>query len=655
MTGQNRTKQDIPVQAIDKVLTTRGDLFLLEDYHFTKIPREEAMVKKSAILLAFLLGFAMILGFPGFSSENWARIGNFAIVPAPFGQTQLKNPLARSERFRQNRRFFAPSQDVYWICSYGTIQDDLLYTIQQTKDGGYLATGVSYGVDGSSSDATLIKLNSEGSIEWQRAFGRESYDASLQCSVAETSDGGYILATDSIDPDSSPDAQDYAILVLKLSSEGSILWQKIYGKTDSREFAHGEIQQTYDGGYILAGTSLPFDTNISDILVMKLDSAGNIQWDKIFRSVSPQWGDSVKQTSDGGYIVGGSSHGFPWILSDGTYPLFIKLDSYGNIEWQKLYEGYGRYANHRADVIETKDNDLVVADYVQYSSYISYGGYIEYFGDIWVLKLDSAGNIRWQNVYGGSESFEQSHSLCETNDGGYMIGGYIDPYASNRYNGWILKLDSSGNIAWQKAYGEKIASTLFLGLSQKENGDLLAAGYILRPQGQSDTLALNVNEDGEIGEGSEWVTETDAFATPTFIVPVDTDLIPVSAGLIASSSNASSPDCSLSKEVLCWNLHQPPINVSLKVETNRSLYVKELYRILSWEPNPQNDEFNIAQYKIYRKYPGEYYEHLKTVPANTFEYNMGLILKTGEVYEYAITSLDSEGRESPKSASVSIS
>ena len=547
------------------------------------------MVKKSAILLVVLLGLALVPRFPGFSSETYARITSPGTAPAPFAQIQFKNPFARSEeRFRQDRHFlFDSPADIHWICSYGTADYDYLYTIKQTREGGYIAAGKSYDTDNGSSDAVLIKINEEGSLEWQKSYGREGNDASYYCSVVETSNDGYILATDTGNIDSSID-----ILVLKLSSDGSILWQKTYGREATLNYSHGSIQQTRDGGYILAGTSLPQGTWISDVIVLKFDPAGNILWDKILKAWSPQWGDSVQQTPDGGYIVAGGSHGYPWFASDKVYPLILKLDSYGNIEWQKLYEGYGRLNNHRANVIANQDDGYVVADFVQYSqSYVPWGW--EFHGDLWIFKLDPAGNILWQNLYGGSDSWEESYSLCETRDGGYAVGGYTNSYGSALYNGWILKLDSMGNIAWQKTYGEKTASGIVVSLSQKNNGDFLAAGYIVRI-GSTDMLALNIDEEGEIGEDCEWVRDSDAIATPTSSVPIDTNLVPMNAGLISKFSNASSADFNLTQELLCWNLNQPPINVSLRTETNRSLYVKELYNVVSWEPNPLNDKFNIA-------------------------------------------------------------
>jgi hypothetical protein len=594
----------------------------------------------------------LMLKFPGFSSETCVKIINRTTTPYPLAKMQLKNPFVRpEERFRQSRHF-SDSSDIHWICSYGTALNDYLFTIKQTKDGGYLATGKSYDTNNRNADAVLLKLNSEGSIEWQKSYGRENQEAYYPCSVAETSDSGYILATDSVNADSS-NAQDIDILVLKLSSDGSILWQKTYGRDTSKNYVHGEIQQTPDGGYILIGTITPLETNISSILLLKLDSTGNILWDKIFKTPGLQRGDSVQQTSDGGYIVGGGAFGYPGIRSsEKGHPLILKLDSNGNIEWQKLYEGYGRFSSYRTSVITTRDNGYLVADSVEYSKILSQWGEWEYDGDFWVFKLDSAGNILWQNLYGGS-GWDQAFALCETRDGGYAVGGYTESYGRGSSEGWILKLDSTGNITWQKTYGEINAANLLFNISQKNNGDFLAAGYIVR-MAQSDMLALNISEEGEIGVGCEWVMNSGAIATPTFAVPIDTELASMNAGLISNFSTASSANLSLTQELLCWNLHQPPINVSLRTEINRSLYVKEFYNFLSWEPNPVNDKFSVAEYRIYRRVSEGKFEHLKTVPANTFEY-MDMILRTGEVYKYAVTSVDSEGRESPKSVSVFIS
>jgi len=607
-------------------------------------------MKKSSLFAGIFLILSWLVGLPSLSSEDQEKSPARSIITTDsvFG---FKSPLKLRERFQS--RLCSDSSEIRWVCSYGTNQNDFLFTIKQAKDGGYLATGKSYGTNNRSADAVLVKINEEGSLEWQKSYGMAKEEAYYPCSVAETSDGGYILATDSVNAGSSK-AEDVDILVLKLSSDGSLLWQKTYGRETSTEstkiYARGGIIQTRDGGFFLVGAIVPSETNIASILVLKLDSAGNILWDKIFKAPGLQWGDSVQQTPDGGYIVGGEALGYPLIRSaEKAQPLIFKLDSNGNIEWQKLYEGYGKFSTYRMNIITAQDNGYVVADSVEHSMIVTPWGAWEYNGDFWVFKLDQSGNILWQNLYGGG-GWDQAYALCETHDGGYAVAGYTESYGRGSSEGWILKLEAAGNISWQKTYGEKNAASMLFNISQKNNGDFLAAGYIVHAE--SDMLALNISEDGEIGEGGNWVMDSDAIATLTLTVPINADLTSMNAGLISNLSNASSADYSLTREILCWNLHQPPISVSLKTEINRSLFRKEHKNTLTWQPNPFNDQFPIVEYRIYRKIGNNDYEMIKAVPVYVTEYADELIPATDQSVSYFLTSVDSEGRESPRSASV---
>jgi hypothetical protein len=602
---------------------------------------------KKYLLAAIFLILALLVGLSGLSSETREKNPMRSMTMDSFSQFRFKSSLKSREHFQQSRPS-SDSSDIRWVCSYGTNQNDYLFTIKQAKDGGYFAAGKSYGMNGIP-DAVLIKINEEGSLEWQKSYGMVKEEAYYPCSVAETSDGGYILATDSVNTGSSK-AEDVDILVLKLSSDGSILWQKTYGRETSAEYTRGEILQTRDGGFILVGAIVPLETTTPSILILKLDSAGNILWDKIFKTPGMQWGDSVQQTSDGGYIVGGEVLGYPSIRSaEKAHPLILKLDPNGNVMWQKLYEGHGKVSIYRVNIIVTRDNGYLVADSVEDATRYQWG--LKYNGDFWVFKLDPSGNILWQNLYGGSQ-WDQPYALCETRDGQYAVGGYTESYGEGSSGGWILKLGSAGNIVWQKAYCEKSYGNLLFSISQKSSGDFLAAGYTVRGATESDMLALNISEDGEIGEGGNWVMDTDAIAAPTFAVAINADLAYMNAGLISNLGNASSADYSLTREILCWNLHQPPISVSLKTEINRSLFRKELKNTLIWQPNPFNDQFSIVEYRIYRKVGNNDYEMIKAVSVDVTEYVDELIPATGQSVSYSLTSVDSKGIESPRSLSV---
>ncbi len=237
--------------------------------------------------------------------------------------------------------------------------------------------------------------------------------------------------------------------VLKLDASGNIQWQKVYGRKSYVDIAFS-IQQTSDGGYILAGVR---DTNVivnggvfphKDFWILKLNQNGDIQWQKIYDMGSnienlyftDDWAYSIWQTTDGGYVVAGETH--PRGLYD--YKIWIlKLDLYGNIQWQKSYNGgfvagIFRIGNK---IQQTSDGGYTV---VGTTTSFGAGG-----KDIWVLKLDSNGSIQWQKTYGSSGD-EYAYSIQQTFDGGYIVAGLTSAFGAGRKDIWILKLDPNGDI-----------------------------------------------------------------------------------------------------------------------------------------------------------------------------------------------------------------
>ena len=230
---------------------------------------------------------------------------------------------------------------------------------------------------------------------------------------------------------------------------GYSLWARVYGGQGD-DF--GASKRTSDGGYIIAGQTFSFGAGGGDLLVMKLDSNGNIQWQKTYGGPGRDWAYDVEETQDGGYIVGGGTGSF----GAGGWDMWIlKLDSYGNVQWQKTYGGWGvgidgLNAEYVHDLAKTSDGGYIVV-----GGTTSYGAGDR---DIWVLKLDSQGNVQWQRTYGGP-LWEWSHHVEQTQDGGYIIAGQTGTFGLGfggggwGYDTWILKLDSHGNIQWQKTYG----------------------------------------------------------------------------------------------------------------------------------------------------------------------------------------------------------
>jgi uncharacterized delta-60 repeat protein len=210
---------------------------------------------------------------------------------------------------------------VSWQKRYGGASDDYATSIQQTSDGGYVVAGHTESFGAGGGDFWVLKLNSAGIISWEKTYGGRDYEGAE--SIQQTSDDGYIVAGVT----HSFGAGNYDFWVLKLNSDGTVSWQKTFGGTDY-DWANS-IQQTTDGGYILAGYAQSFGVGLYDFWVLKLNSDGTLFWQKRYGGAFWDEASSIQQTSDGGYIVAGKTGSFGagaydlWVLklkSDGTIP-----------------------------------------------------------------------------------------------------------------------------------------------------------------------------------------------------------------------------------------------------------------------------------------------------------------------------------------------
>ncbi|HBI24416.1 MAG TPA: hypothetical protein DDX84_09510, partial [Nitrospiraceae bacterium] len=189
--------------------------------------------------------------------------------------------------------------NIKWQKTYGGSDNDIAFSIQQTIDGGYILTGRTRSFNAGGRDVLVMKLDADGTPVWQKTYGGNYNDTAF--SIQQTSDGGYILAGRT----EFSEGGWNDVLVIKLDENGTPVWQKTYGG-DYNDAAFS-IQQTNDGGYILTGRTESFSANSWDILILKLDPSGNISWQKIFAENSPESGFSVQQTVDGGYIIAGET------------------------------------------------------------------------------------------------------------------------------------------------------------------------------------------------------------------------------------------------------------------------------------------------------------------------------------------------------------
>ncbi|HHT9118287.1 MAG TPA: hypothetical protein ACFYD1_06625 [Candidatus Hypogeohydataceae bacterium YC38] len=317
---------------------------------------------------------------------------------------------------------------VDWHRAYGGINVDGADFIQQTRDGGYIVVGgtSSFGVEGS--DLWVLKLGLDGAVEWQKTYGGANMDEA-DC-IQQSRDGGYVVAGYT----NSFGAGDLDLWVLKLTSDGTVEWQKTYGGPDID--GAQSIQQTQDGGYVVAGETRTFgDKEFPDLWVSKLRADGTVEWQKTYGGPDIDGAQSIQQTRDGGYIVAGGTRSFSF---GGADFWVLKLNSDGIIDWQKTYGGVDDDAAF--SIHQTYDNGYVVAGLTKSFSAGRKGTF-----DVWVLKLTADGTVEWQEAFGGDYD-DWVKSIQQTGDNGYVMAGWTQSFGAGACDLLVLKLRSDGSI-----------------------------------------------------------------------------------------------------------------------------------------------------------------------------------------------------------------
>ena len=360
-------------------------------------------------------------------------------------------------------------------------------------------------------------------IQWQNTIGGSLFDQLY--SIHQTVDGGYILGGWSMS-DSSGDKTENIIgnfgyadyWIIKTDATGNIQWQNTIGGDDTDRLY--SIQETVDGGYILGGFSksdssgnkVENSIGYIDYWIVKTDASGNIQWQNNIGGNNEDRLYSIQQTSDGGYVLGGWSNsnisGDKIENSNGGYDYWIvKTDALGNIQWQNTIGGSDD--DYLSSIQQTTDGGYILSGYS--SSNIS-GDKTESsngFDDYWIIKIDSSGNIQWQNTIGGS-NLDELYSIQQTSDGGYILGGHsVSNISGDKmensnggYDYWIVKTDISGNILWQNTIGGSSGDILYA-IQQTANGGYILGGY-------SGSNISGDKMENCMGGADYWTVKTDS-------------------------------------------------------------------------------------------------------------------------------------------------
>jgi hypothetical protein len=387
---------------------------------------------------------------------------------------------------------------------------------------------------------------------WTKTYGGPSMDKSY--SVQQTSAGGYIIAGYYTYYETTED-----VYLVKTDPQGNVTWQKTYGGT-YQDIAHS-VQQTTDGGYIVVGSTISFGPGYHNIWLLKTDANGDTLWTKIYGwDNADNEGYAVQQTSDGGYIIGG------WTIHN---MLLIKTDANGDTLWLREYGT--DHTSYGFSLQQTDD-----------SGYITVGSYCPETFDFYIVKTDQYGDTTWSTIYGGF-NYDRLYSVKQTSDGGYIAAGGFNMQTDNRQtpDACLMKMDSLGGIEWVRTYGEPYGDDVAFSVIETEDHEYVVTGrthsdtsyyfdtFLLK----TDSLGNEIWSTTFIGNGEDWSHCVESTTDGGYII----------AGWLSASNGYSdvwliktAPDTiGINEDVVNYHttnlkIHPNPFCRNVNIEINRS-------------------------------------------------------------------------------------
>ena len=349
----------------------------------------------------------------------------------------------------------------------------------QTSDSGYAIAGATISFGAGGGEVYVVKLDANGNLQWTKTIGGP--ESEWGKSLIQTSDGGYAIAGFT----TSFGAGKEDVYVVKLDANGNLQWTKTIG---GPEYDWGNsLIQTSDGGYVIAGYTTSFGAGKADVYLVKLDAKGNLQWTKTIGGPEGEAGFSLIQTSDDGYAIAGIIISFDLEEGDIYDDVYVvKLDANGNLQWTKTIGGESWDWGY--SLLQTSDGGYAIAGSTQ-----SFGAGLS---DAYLVKLDANGNLQWTKTIGGPKS-ESGRSLIQTSDGGYAIAGYTKSFGAGEDDVYVVKLDANGNLQWTKTIGGPDSEEGVYLIQTSDGGYAIAGTTRSFGAGETDVYFIKLDKNGD--------------------------------------------------------------------------------------------------------------------------------------------------------------
>ncbi len=332
--------------------------------------------------------------------------------------------------------------------TYGGERTDEARSIIRTWEGGLALGGFTWSYGSGRADMWLVKTTENGMVQRSKTYG--TADIEEANTMIQTNDRGYVLAGLT-----KPDASSREDLwIVKTDFGGMMQWNLTFG--DIGDEGANDLLQTAEGDYLIVGYQY------WDFLLLKVDSAGNLVWNKTYGATNTdQRAYCIIKTSDGGFAFTGTSVQYGTDFRDAW---FVKTDVDGIPQLNRSYGGVE--VESALTLIETEDNGFILAGSIA-SSYNSPT-------DLWIMKIDFNGSEQWNHTYGGSGN-ERALDIVQNDDGGYFISGITDSYGAGQVDMWLLNIDEFGNLQWNITFGGS-KTDITSAIIQAEDKSLLLAG-----------------------------------------------------------------------------------------------------------------------------------------------------------------------------------
>jgi|GEM_PF-5548384 len=437
-------------------------------------------------------------------------------------------------------RISAQAPSKLWQRCLGGSGSDGAVSVVQTDDGGFVTAGFTSSnniyVSGNNGggDYWIAKQDASGAFLWQKCYGGSNADNAF--AMKQTSDNGFIVAGGVISNDGFVSGNHGSLdaWIIKLDSAGNLQWQRAFGGTGI-DVAY-DIIELSTGDFVFCGTSYSSDGDVivnrggSDFWVIKLNASGSIKWIKNLGGSGNEAAYSLAETAGGGLVIAGFTESNDGDVSGnhgGKDFWIVKINSNDQFAWQKCFGG--TLDETAYSVIQGADGNLLAAGYAMSSD----GNLTGNRGgkDFWIIKFN-ASNLQWQKNYGGSMD-ESASAIRQTGNGGYIVAGYSDSNDGNVSGNhglsdiWVLNISASGNSRWKKCYGgsgsENISYEKLTDIQQTADG-----GYIL--------AGITTSNDGDV---SGWLGNKDFWTLRLSGDCPDKPKNPVTSNITSTSAKLS--------------------------------------------------------------------------------------------------------------------